>query len=175
MRKVILDSSISLDGYLARRDGGLDFLKFPKGYAMGALFAGVDILAFGRKTLDATLKQMGGVYKPPPPHLPTYVFSQTQPPGAHQGVIFTNEAPRDFVAARRKEAGANILVMGGGELARAFLAADAVDEIHLRVHPVLLGDGIPLFPPGFGERAFRLMESKSYEPDGILDLKYMRA
>lgn len=82
MRKVILDSSISLDGYLARPDGGLDFLKVPKGYAMSALFEGGNTLAFGRVTFDRAVKLGGGTYKPPPPHLPTYVFSKSRPAGA---------------------------------------------------------------------------------------------
>jgi dihydrofolate reductase len=174
MRKVILDSSVSLDGYLARADGGLEFLKIPKGYTMSALFDGVDTLAFGRKTFDEALKRMGGTYNPPPPRLPTYIFSKSRSLAPGDGVIFTRDTPSDFIATRRKEVGKNILVMGGGELARSFLTDDAVDEISLRIHPILLGSGIPFFPPGFPERAFRLADSKNYEPDGILMLRYVR-
>ena len=56
--------------------------------------------------------------------------------------------------------------MGGGELARDYLTADLVDEIHLGVVPVLLGAGIPLFPGGFPQRDLSLVECKTY-PNGL--------
>ena len=64
--------------------------------------------------------------------------------------------------------------MGGGELAREFLKADLVDEIHLGIVPVLLGEGIPLFPRGFPQRDFSLVENKTYSK-GLIALKYKRA
>ncbi len=63
--------------------------------------------------------------------------------------------------------------MGGGELARAFLEADLVDEMALGVVPVLLGDGIPLFPAGFPLRDFRLVENDA-SSNGMVSLKYER-
>jgi dihydrofolate reductase len=63
--------------------------------------------------------------------------------------------------------------MGGGELARDFLTADLVDELHLGVVPVLLGEGIPLFPAGFPQRDFALIENKTYSK-GLISLKYAR-
>jgi dihydrofolate reductase len=174
MRKVILGSGISLDGYLARRDGGLDFLRPPKGYSMGALFETLDTVAFGRKTFDEAVRRSGGSYKSPM-RIPTYVFSKSQPAGERDGVTFTDQTPAAFVDTIRKQpAGKHILVMGGGELARAFLQDDVVDELVIGLYPVLLGDGIPFFPSGFPQRDFRLVESKSYEPDGFLELKYAR-
>jgi dihydrofolate reductase len=63
--------------------------------------------------------------------------------------------------------------MGGGEIARDFLQADLVDEIHLGIVPVLLGEGLPLFPSGFPQRNFALMENKSFSR-GLISLKYKR-
>jgi len=63
--------------------------------------------------------------------------------------------------------------MGGGELARDFLKADLVDELYLGVLPVLLGEGIPLFPSGFPQREFTLLENKSYSR-GLIALTYER-
>jgi len=63
--------------------------------------------------------------------------------------------------------------MGGGELAREFLRDDLVDEIYLGIAPVLLGEGIPLFPSGFPQREFVLTENKSYS-EGLVALKYER-
>jgi dihydrofolate reductase len=59
----------------------------------------------------------------------------------------------------------------GGELAREFLKADLIDELHLGIVPVLLGGGIPLFPSGFPQRNFALIENKSYL-QGMISLKY---
>jgi dihydrofolate reductase len=65
-------------------------------------------------------------------------------------------------------------MMGGGELAREFLKADLLDEIYLGIVPVLLGEGIPLFPNGFPQRDFSLIENKTFSK-GMIALKYARA
>ncbi len=140
----------------------------------GAPFATLDTVVFGRKTFDEAVRLGGGSYKSPA-RIPTYVFSKSKPAGERDGVTFTDQTPAAFVDTMRKEpAGKHILVMGGGELARSFLRDDVVDELLIGVYPVLLGDGIPFFPSGFPPRDFRLVESKSYEPDGFLELKYSR-
>jgi dihydrofolate reductase len=64
--------------------------------------------------------------------------------------------------------------MGGGELARTFLNADLVDRLYLGVVPVLLGEGIPLFPSGFPQRDFTLIENKTYSK-GLIALTYKRS
>ena len=63
--------------------------------------------------------------------------------------------------------------MGGGELARSFLEADLIDELHLGVVPILLGGGLPLFPSGFPQRDFVLVENKTYSKNQI-SLTYRR-
>ena len=63
--------------------------------------------------------------------------------------------------------------MGGGKLARDFLKDDLVDELYLGVVPVLLGEGIPLFPSGFPQRNFALIENKTFSR-GLIALKYRR-
>jgi dihydrofolate reductase len=63
--------------------------------------------------------------------------------------------------------------MGGGEIARAFLAAGVVDEVHLMLFPVLLGQGIPFFPPAFPQQDLELIENAPY-PKGLISLKYRR-
>jgi dihydrofolate reductase len=64
--------------------------------------------------------------------------------------------------------------MGGGQLARDFLWADLVDEIHLGVVPVLLGAGLPAFAAGFPQRNFELMENKTFS-QGLVSIKYKRS
>lgn len=59
MRKVILGAGISLDGYLAGPDGGIDFLYQPKGYSLAAFFATLDTVVLGRKTFDEAVRRGG--------------------------------------------------------------------------------------------------------------------
>jgi len=170
MRKIVLGLGISLDGYIARPDGAVDFLFMPKDYSMASFFKTIDVAIMGRKTLDAAIKlgaKFGGS------STPTYVFSRTLPAGKRDGLTFTRETSASLVRRLRKSPGKDIWHMGGGELARDFLKADLVDEIYLGVVPVLLGEGIPLFPPGFPQRQFSLIENKTYSK-GLIGLKYKR-
>jgi dihydrofolate reductase len=120
----------------------------------------------GRKTLDAAIAMMGGSFKSPV-DIPHHVFSRTQPPGERDGVIFTNQSPAAWLRKIRARRGKHIYHMGGGELARSFLEADLIDELFLGIVPILLGDGIPLFPRGFPQRDFTLVENKTYSKSQI--------
>ncbi len=160
MRKIVLGLGISLDGYIARPDGSVDFLFMPKDYSMAPFFATIDTAIMGRKSLEAGLKMGGGKFDSG--GLATYVFSHSQAPGERDGLTFVNRSPAAFVNKLRKRPGKNIWLMGGGELARDFLKADLVDELYIGMVPVLLGEGIPLFPSGFPQRDFSLIENKTY-------------
>jgi len=168
---VVLGLGISLDGYIARPDGTLDFLFMPKDYSMAPLFATIDTALIGRKTLDAALKMGGGSFARS--SMATYVFSLSLAAGKRDGQIFTHQTPGALVRQLRKSKGKNIWLMGGGELARDFLKADLVDELYIGMVPVLIGAGIPLFPPGFPQREFSLVENKTYSK-GLIALKYTR-
>lgn len=171
MRSIILGLGISLDGYIARLDGSVDFLFMPKDYSMAEFFARIDTAIMGRKTLDDALKMGGGGSYG---SMATYVFSRSLPPGIRDQVTFVNESPEKFVAGLRKQKGKDVWLMGGGELALEFLKADLVDELYLGIVPVLLGEGRPLFPSGFAQRNFTLLENKTYSK-GLIALKYRRA
>jgi len=173
MRKVILGAAMSLDGYIARADGSVDFLIMPEGGSSGMadLFSGIDTIVFGRKTLDAgRAHSRGGIPSGP---WTTYVFSRSEPRGERDGVVFVDQTPAAFVAELRKRSGKDIFHMGGGELASAFLEADLIDEMRLGIVPVLLGEGIPLYPAGFPQRDFSLVESKN-SANGLLSVIYSR-
>ncbi|HEY1467953.1 MAG TPA: dihydrofolate reductase family protein [Candidatus Acidoferrum sp.] len=170
MRKVVLGLGISIDGYIARRDGSVDFLFMPKDYSMAPFFKTIDIAIMGRKTWEAALK-MGG--SSGASSIKSYVMSGSQPSGERGGVIFTNQTPAALIAEIRKRRGKDIWLMGGGELARSFLKADLVDELYLGIVPVLLGDGLLLFPSGFPQRDFALLENKTFSR-GMIALKYKR-
>jgi len=172
MRKIVLGLGISLDGYIARPNGAVDFLFMPKDYSMAPFFATIDTAIMGRKTLDAALKIGGGSFADS--SMATYVFSHTKPPGERDGLTFVNQSPATFVRNLRKRSGKDIWLMGGGELARDFLRADLVDELYIGMVPVLLGEGIPLFPSGFPQRNFSLLENKTFSK-GMIALKYKRS
>jgi dihydrofolate reductase len=170
VRKIILALGISIDGYIARPDGAFDFLFMPKDFSMAEFFASIDTGIMGRKTYDVSKAQGEGSFGP---KIKNYVLSRTLPPGERDGMIFVNTSPQALVQEIRQHEGKDIWLMGGGEVARDFLKADLVDELHIGVVPVLLGEGIPLFPAGFPQRNFELMENKSFSR-GLISLKYRR-
>jgi dihydrofolate reductase len=174
MRKVMLLAGITLDGCIARPDGSVDYLSMTKeGSAeITRFFSTVDTIIMGRKTLDVVIALGGGAYQSPV-EAPTYVFSRKQPPGERDGVIFTNQSPAAWVRKIRARRGKHVAHMGGGELARSFLQADLIDELYLGVVPILLGSGLPLFPGGFPQRDFTLVENKTYSKNQIA-LTYRR-
>jgi dihydrofolate reductase len=172
MRKIVLGVGISLDGYIARPNGAVDFLFMPKDYSMAPFFSTIDVAIMGRKTFDVAVKTSGGSFSGS--SMATYVFSHSEPPGERSGVTFINKSPATFVQQLRKRPGKHIWLMGGGELARDFLKADLVDELCLGIVPVLLGEGISLFPSSFPQRDFSLVENKTYSR-GLIALKFERA
>ena len=171
MRKVVLGVGVSIDGYIARKNGAVDFLFIPKDYPMGEFMKSVDTAVMGRKTFAVSLKLGGGGFGGA---MKSYVFSRSKPAGERQGVTYTRKTPARLTAEVRKQPGKDIWLMGGGELARAFLKADLVDELYIGVVPVLLGSGIPLFPSGFPQRDFTLLENKTYSK-GLIALRYGRS
>jgi dihydrofolate reductase len=172
MRKVVFGLGISLDGYIARLDGSVDFLFMPKDYSLAAFFKSIDTAIMGRKTYEVSLK-MGGSGSFSGSSMTTYVMSRSLPVGTRDGLIFVGQSPAELIAEIRNRSGKNIWMMGGGELAREFLKADLIDELYLGVVPVLLGEGLPLFPSGFPQRDFALVENKTFSK-GLIALKYKR-
>jgi dihydrofolate reductase len=172
MRKIIYAVSASLDGYIARPDGSLDFLHLrPSNYSMMPFFKTIDVGLMGRKTYDVGVRMSGGKFES---HgLRCYIFSRSLPAGERDGAIFVREEPKRFVEELRKKKGKNIWLAGGGELTREFLKEDLVDELRLGIVPVLIGEGIRLFAAGFPQCEFTLTENKTYS-GGVIALKYER-
>ena len=168
---MILGLGISLDGYIARPDGSVDFLFMPKDYSMAPFFATVDAAIMGRKTFEAALKMGGGSIGES--SMVNYVMSRTLPSGERNGVHVVKQSPAQLVRRIRAKPGKHIWLMGGGELTRDFLREDLVDELYLGLVPVLIGEGIPLFPAGFPQREFALVENNTYSR-GMIELKYRR-
>ena len=174
-RKVILGFGLSIDGYIARRNGALDYLTIDQeGEALMAdFFAKIDTTIMGRKTAAATAEMRKSGEIPDMPGMSTYVFSRRWKPGKRDGFEVVSGSLTAFVKKLKRRPGKDIYLGGGGELCRSFLQEDLVDELYLGLGPILLGDGIPAFPPKFPQRNFKLTECKSYA-NGSVGLRYER-
>jgi dihydrofolate reductase len=114
----------------------------------------------------------GSSYKSPVQAPPTSSRALNRPASATASSSPIN-LPEAWLRKIRARPGKHICHMGGGELARSFLQADLIDELYLGVVPILLGAGLPLFPSGFPQRDFTLVENKTYSKSQI-SLTYRR-
>jgi dihydrofolate reductase len=174
-RKVILGFGVSIDGYIARRNGAMDFLAMDKEgeAAMADFFAKIDTTIMGRKTAAGWVKMREKGEIPDTPGMANYVVSRRWKPGKREGFEVVGGSLTSFVRKLKRLAGKDIYLGGGGELARSFLKEDLVDEMFIGVGPVLLGDGVPGFPGKFPQREFKLTECKGYR-NGSVGLRYER-
>lgn len=171
-RKVVVHIAASADGYIAGRDGDLEWLTSrpkPKGfYGIGAFMKTIDTMLMGRKTYEAGLR-LGAKFDSKDR---TYVFSRQRPPAdAPSSVEFVNEAIGPFVRRLREERGKGIWLMGGGDLIASFLNAKAIDEFVVSVVPVFIGDGIPLIARRHRQVPLELQSAEPFE-DGVVQLHY---
>jgi dihydrofolate reductase len=156
MRKVTLGLANSLDNYIARKDGGYDWIHWSKEVAeISARFMKtIDALLIGRKTYEVMLESGQTSY----PGAQNYVFTRSKKNSAalkktlagkkkpDKNVEVVTEDAAGFVQTLKNEKkGKGIVVFGGGGLAKSLFEVDLIDEIVLNIHPVLLGSGIPLF------------------------------
>jgi dihydrofolate reductase len=108
----------------------------------------------GRKTLDVALQMGGGSFSGS--SMTTYVFSRSKPTGERDGLAFINQSPAAFIRKLRKQPGKDIWFMGGGELARDFLKADLVDQLHLGIVPYLARGRHSALPGWFSPTGLRI-------------------
>jgi dihydrofolate reductase len=117
MRSVVLGVGISLDGYLARLNGAVDFLFMPKDYSMSSFFASVDTAIMGRKTLDAGLKMSGGSL--PRSNMPMHVVSKSKLSASETASSSSTSSTKRLPLSFANSAGVPakmVWLMGGGEL-----------------------------------------------------------
>lgn len=169
--KVIYSAAISLDGYIAGPDGGVDWLhaSMVKGesYGLDEFFNSIDGVMMGSRTYEQALK-MGGLMGG---SQPCWVFSQRPLTGKGKKLHFTKATPREVVAALPEHGVRRAWLMGGGRLAASFLSEGLLDEVSLGVMPVVLGGGIPVFGPLNASASLKLVEQKTYK-GGALGLRY---
>jgi len=172
-RKVIVHIATSADGYIARPDGDLEWLRSrpaPKGfYGMTAFMRSVDTKVLGRKTYEVSLR-MGARFESKSRHI---VFSRHSPPAdVPTGVEFVNDAIGPFLSRLREQPGKDIWLMGGGEIIASFLDEQAIDEFVISVAPIFIGEGIPLIAPRHRHAPLELRSIKRFE-DGLVQLHYL--
>ncbi len=169
MRQVILFIAASLDGYIARTDGTIDWLFTDQDYGYAAFYEGVDTVLLGRKTYEQALTFGEFPYS----GKECCVFSRMPGRGSDDRVVFLNEQPADVVRRLRAKEGKNIWLVGGSELVREFVLADLIDTYVISVHPVILGAGIPLFRAPLPMHLLTLRDTTTFS-SGLVQLTYTR-
>jgi len=131
-RKVILGFGISLDGYIARRNGALDFLAIDKEgeSVMADFFSKIDTTIMGRKTAAGWAKMRESGEIPDTPGMTNYVVSRRWKPGKRGGLEVVSGTLKTFVRKLKRRPGKDIYLGGGGELARSFLQEDGGRALH---------------------------------------------
>jgi len=176
-RKIIVYIATSADGYIARRDGDVEWLNrrpSTADYGMIRFYSTIDTILWGRKTYDWALAyerktgKKGGIFDT---KLANYVFSRKPPKRAAPGVEFVSEPVKTFAQRLRATPGKHIWMMGGGGLIASFLDAGEIDEFDIHVIPTFIGEGIPLMAPRHRDVSLRLRSARKY-PDGGVRLRY---
>ena len=171
-QKVQIYAASSVDNYLAPPDGSVDWLtRFDDGVDLGydAFYTDVGSMIVGRSTFDQVL----GFGKWPYPQKPVAVLTHSAHPDQVPGEVSFDDGTdlRSLVARLKAETAGNVWLIGGGAVHRSFLREGLVDEIWMHLLPVMLGDGIAMFPPTFDSCALRLLESRTYK-NGAALLRY---
>src|SRR5437867_9352975 len=168
MRKIIARLATSADGYIARPDGGVDWLNErprPRGlYGMGEFYRSIDTILWGRKSYDLVLDfQKKGVKGAAfDRDVKNYVFSRNPPNRPAAAVEFVSGPIEPFARRLRAARGKHIWMMGGADLIASFLDAGEIDEFRINVVPVMIGEGIPLVAPKHRHVPLRLLSTHKF-------------
>ena len=164
----------SLDGFIARPDGALDWLPAdggePHGYT--EFIATVDAIVIGRKTFETVMTFDAWPYgSKPVVVLSTSLTALTVPDGAVCDLMAGT--PQEIVT-RLAPRGMNHLYVDGGVTIQGFLEAGLIQRVIITRIPVLLGSGIPLFGPLSNDIRLEHVATRSY-PSGMVQSEYVIA
>jgi dihydrofolate reductase len=143
--KVSVFIATSVDGFIARKDGGLDWLPSDGGEPHGydEFFTSVDAVVIGRKTFETVLGFQSWPYGTKPVIvLSTKLAQLNVPEGA---VCEVMSGSPTHVVSRLAERGVTHVYVDGGATIRGFLDAGLIEDVTITRVPVLLGEGVPLF------------------------------
>jgi len=171
-KKIILYISMSVDGFIAKENGSVDFLdpynESGDDYGYKEFYDSVGTIVMGNNTY----KQFGGTkefeeyYK----GKPIFVFSR-ETKGEKGNITFVSGDVREFVENLDPKNDKNIWLLGGASMVNEFLKQNLIDELIITIIPVLLGDGISLFKDGLDEKKLKLVEVKNFNM-GVVQVHY---
>lgn len=170
----------SLDGFIARKDGRVDWLETADEFAGGesmdpafvaAFLKSIDCYVMGSRTYETALRfearGLGWAYG----DTPTFVLTGRTLPRSRRNVEFHSGDLAQFVNGRLRPAFRSIWFAGGGVLAAECLRLGLADEVRYSILPVLIGDGIPFFAGLDRDVALHLAEVKAWK-NGMVELRY---
>jgi dihydrofolate reductase len=170
----------SLDGFIARKDGRVDWLETSDEFAGGettdpqfveAFIKTIDCYVMGSRTYEAALgfdaKGLGWPYG----DKPTFVLTSRQLPRTRHSVEFYYGDLAQFVNGRLRPAFRSIWFVGGSAVCTECLRLGLADEIRYSILPVLIGDGVPFVPKLDRDIPLHLVEVKAYK-SGMVELRF---
>jgi dihydrofolate reductase len=172
MRKLRYSVECSLDGFIARENHSYDFL-LSEGEHVDDFIKSLyhyDIALMGRKTYEIGLE--AGVINSSL-SLQQYVVSNTLVQTIDPRIKILSGDVAKVIQSLKEEGGKDILLSGGAELAFALLQKQLIDEISLRIHPVIIGSGIPVFSKISRDVRLRAYSHKQYNNGIILTSYYI--
>jgi len=178
--RVTIHMAASLDGFIARKDGGVDWLEtadeFPGGDTMDPEFVTeflktIDCYVMGSRTYETALgfeaRGLGWSYG----DKPTFVLTSRALPKTRASIEFYSGDLARLVNERLKPAYRSIWFVGGGAVSGECLRLGLADEIRYSIVPIVIGDGIPFFAGLGRDVALHLVEVKAYT-SGIVALRH---
>jgi dihydrofolate reductase len=172
-RKVFIFIATSLDGFIARDDGSIDWLSMvdspAEDYGYEEINESADTIIMGRKTYDK-LMELADEF----PHKDKKVYIISRKERASEGnLIFTGKDPCDLVCELKLQSGKNIYIDGGAQILQELMKQDLIDEYIISIIPVFLGSGIALFGKTGMQKMLRLKYSNSFA-SGLVQVAYER-
>ena len=176
MSAVKLFIATTIDGFIARENGSLDWLEDmpnPEGldYGYGDFIADIDVVVMGRTTYESILGF--GVDWPYANGDSFVVTSDKNYEVKTEKTEVLNRIDTKVIDEIKSISKKNIWIIGGGKLISEFLNLNLIDEMTITIIPIILGKGIKLFPNELNESKFQLLGVESFNT-GIVNLRYKR-
>jgi dihydrofolate reductase len=171
MSKVILFIATSLDGYIAGKDGDTDWLFTDGDFGYTDFYNSIGTTLMGHNTYKFLLQLDYFPYN----DKKNFVFTNNERKPDHNPVTFITGDVSEFVRILKQEEQKNIWLIGGSQINSILLNTDLIDEMIISIHPVILGQGIPLFKDkNLNNKPFKLIRSKTFD-GGLVQLTYSLA
>jgi dihydrofolate reductase len=178
--RITIHMVASLDGFIARKDGSVDWMETSDEFVDGetlepelveAFLKTIDCYVMGSRTYETALsfeaKGFGWSYG----DKPTFVLTSRDLPRIRDTVEFYSGDLAQFVSGRLRPTFHSIWFVGGGMVSAECLRLGLADEVRYSILPILIGDGISFFEKLDGDVALHLAEIKAYK-SGMVALRY---